>query len=97
VHGITQHEAFGDAAFPEALLHLGGDVDEGPAAGDLKPEFLAMGFHDHTMPLTRPPVKGPDGIAAAGLDKPPVSDLFRPVVFRGDPGGWEKILSHNYQ
>ena len=45
VHGVDQDQAFGDAAVSEALLHLGGDIDEGPAAGDLKPEFLAVAFH----------------------------------------------------
>ena len=42
---LHEHEPFLDAAFPEALLHLGGDVDEGPAAGDVEPEFLAVAFH----------------------------------------------------
>ena len=42
---IDQDQAFADAAVFEALAHLGGDIDEGPAAGDLKPEFLTVAFH----------------------------------------------------
>ena len=47
---IDQEQTFTDAAVFEALLHLGGDIDEGPTAGDLKPEFLAVAFH--ALPCT---------------------------------------------
>ena len=49
MHGIAEHESFLYAAFLKALLHLGGYVDEGPAAGDLEPEFLTIAFHGYTM------------------------------------------------
>ena len=42
---LDQDQTFPDAAFFEALLYLGGDIDEGPTAGDLKPEFLAVALH----------------------------------------------------
>ena len=35
--GINEHEAIFDPAFVDALLHVAGDVDEGPAGGDFKP------------------------------------------------------------
>ena len=40
VHGIHEGDPFADAALPEAVLDLGGDVDEAPAGGDVKPEFF---------------------------------------------------------
>jgi hypothetical protein len=42
---LDQDQAFPDAAVFEALLYLGGDFDEGAAAGDLKPEFLTVALH----------------------------------------------------
>ncbi len=45
VHRVAEKQSFADAAFPEALLHLRGDVEEGPAAGDAEPEFLAVALH----------------------------------------------------
>jgi hypothetical protein len=46
---LAQHQGFLDAAFLQALLHLGGEVDEGPAAGDLKPEFFAVAFQEGSL------------------------------------------------
>ena len=43
---IHECHALADAALAEALLHLGRDVDEGPAGGHVEPEFFAEGFHD---------------------------------------------------
>jgi hypothetical protein len=37
VHGIDQAEAFFYAALPQALFHLGRDVDKGPPGGDFEP------------------------------------------------------------
>jgi hypothetical protein len=45
MHGVDQHEAFLDAAFLQAFIHLRGDVDEGSAARHLKPELFAIAFH----------------------------------------------------
>jgi len=45
VHSVAQDQTLFDAAFPEALFHLRGDVDQGPAPGDLKPQFLAIALH----------------------------------------------------
>lgn len=42
--GIHEHEAFLDAALVNALLHLAGDVDEGPPGGH-EPEFLSIALH----------------------------------------------------
>jgi hypothetical protein len=44
VHGVAKHETLFDAALLEALLHLRGDVEEGPAARDIKPEFFTIAF-----------------------------------------------------
>lgn len=77
MHGIDQDQAFGDAAVGEALLHLGGDIDEGPAAGDLKPEFLAKAFHGSGVApgfaqrchRTAPVSRGGEGRAGEGQGK----------------------------
>ncbi|VTR70089.1 hypothetical protein DESC_780278 [Desulfosarcina cetonica] len=45
VHRVDQHQALFDAAFVDALLNVGCDVDERPAGGDLEPEFFAVAFH----------------------------------------------------
>ena len=37
VHGVAEYKSFGDAAFLQALLYVGGDVDEGPACRDMEP------------------------------------------------------------
>jgi hypothetical protein len=39
---LYKYESFGYSAFPEALLHLGRDVDEGPARRNAEPEFLSV-------------------------------------------------------
>lgn len=43
--GIHEHEAILDTALVDALLDIGGDVDEGASGGDLEPEFFAVAFH----------------------------------------------------
>jgi hypothetical protein len=45
MHGVNEHNALFDAAFPQAFLHLRGDVNERPAGGHLKPKFFAVAFH----------------------------------------------------
>jgi hypothetical protein len=45
VHGVRKDDAFLDAAFPKAVLDLGGDVDEAPSAGDIEPELFTVGSH----------------------------------------------------
>ena len=43
--GINEHETIFDATFVDTLLHVGGDVNEGPSGGDFEPEFFAIAFH----------------------------------------------------
>lgn len=43
--GINEHETIFYSAFVDALLHVGGDVEEGASGGDLEPEFFAIAFH----------------------------------------------------
>src|SRR3972149_712401 len=45
MHGIDQAEAFLDTAFAQALLDLGGYVDQFPALRKFEPQLLAIGFH----------------------------------------------------
>ncbi len=40
----------GGEGYQITKFHSGGDVDEGPAAADLKPEFLAGAFHSALFP-----------------------------------------------
>ena len=44
VHRVAQGEPFLDAALPEAILHLRGDVDECPSRRDIEPQFFAIAF-----------------------------------------------------
>ena len=43
--GINEHEAIFDPAFVDALLNIGGDVDEGASGGHVEPEFFSITFH----------------------------------------------------
>jgi hypothetical protein len=40
--GIDEDKTFATAAFIDAFLDIGGDVDEGPERGRVEPEFLAI-------------------------------------------------------
>jgi len=47
--GLHQYESFGYSAIPEALFHMGGNVNECPACGCSKPEFFAIRFHGASL------------------------------------------------
>ena len=47
ISSIDQTEYLTNAAFPQAFLNLGGDVDECTARGGVEPKFIAVGFHRH--------------------------------------------------
>jgi hypothetical protein len=42
MHGIYKTESLADAAFAQAGINLGRDIDEPPAAGNVEPEFLSI-------------------------------------------------------
>jgi hypothetical protein len=43
--GIDEHQTLGNPALIDALLDIGGDVDEGPAGGHIEPELFSVAFH----------------------------------------------------
>jgi hypothetical protein len=45
VHGIAEKETLFDAAFPQAFIQLGRDIDQLPSLAGLKPEFFPIAFH----------------------------------------------------
>lgn len=42
IHGLDEAQPFNNAAFPQALLHLGCDVDECSARRCVKPQFFTV-------------------------------------------------------
>jgi hypothetical protein len=48
MHGIHQQKAFGNAAFSQASLDLGSDVDKPPSAWDVKPQLFSERFHGYS-------------------------------------------------
>ena len=52
VHGVDEHQPVVHAAFVHHFLHLGRDVHEPAAAGNVEPEFLAMRFQSSALQLT---------------------------------------------
>ena len=50
MHGIDEHQPFTNAAFPQALFHLRGNIDKCPSRRRLKPEFLPVAFHLTPLP-----------------------------------------------
>ena len=44
VHGIDQAETFSDAALPNEIFDIGGDVDESATSGNFEPEMFGQGF-----------------------------------------------------
>ena len=51
MHGIDEGQAFSDAAFLQAGLHLGSDVNERPLCGNIEPQLLAYALHGD-LPLS---------------------------------------------
>jgi hypothetical protein len=47
--GIDENQSLADPAFAQAFLHIRGYVDKGSAGGDVKPEFLAVAFHNVSL------------------------------------------------
>ena len=45
VHSVDECESLHDIALSQTILNLGRDVDEGPAPGNIEPEFLSVIFH----------------------------------------------------
>jgi hypothetical protein len=43
--GINEYQAILNSAVVNTLLHIRGDVDEGPSGGHVEPEFFAEAFH----------------------------------------------------
>lgn len=46
MHGGNQSKAFLDSTFTQGHFYVGGDVPEAAPAGNIEPEFFAVGFHD---------------------------------------------------
>jgi len=49
VHGVAQQETFPDPALAQTLIHLRRDIDEPPARGDVKPQFLSVAFYSNLL------------------------------------------------
>lgn len=46
VHGVHENQSLSNTAFPQALVHLRGDVEKGPAGWHVKPKLSAIALHD---------------------------------------------------
>lgn len=51
MHGVDEGQAFRDAAFLQAGVHVGSDVNERPLCGNIEPQLLAHALHGD-LPLS---------------------------------------------
>jgi hypothetical protein len=85
---LGQDQAFSDPALFEALFYLWCNVNKGPSAWDIKPQFLPIRFHDMNLLL-----KFTNGVIpaqAGNQDK----YLIRPPLQKGDTGRFSTRLSN---
>ena len=49
VHRVAEHQAFGYAAFVDAFLNIGCDIDESPAGRYVEPQLFSVTFQNSLL------------------------------------------------